>query len=166
MNIERLRASFLARAAEDAERTVTVAQEERRARLDEAQRRAAQIVASARAAGEADARAEAARTTATARRRARSVTLAARRDLYEELRRQALAAAAQLQTKPSYPELLQRLERAARADLGADAVVEVDPGAGGGVVARDGSRIVDYSLPALVDRCVGALGERVEELWR
>jgi hypothetical protein len=165
VNVERLRASFLAQAAEDAERTIAAAEEERRARLTEARHEAAEIVASARAAGEADARLEAAATTAAARRRARSVALAARLELYEELRRQALAAAAQLQTKPSYAGWLQRLEEAARADLGADTVLELDRGRGG-VVVRAGSRLVDYSLPALVDRCVGALRERVEELWR
>ncbi len=166
MNLGRLRSSFLAAAAEDAERTVAAAEEEQRARLAATQRHAAEIVATARAAGEADARVEGARTIAAARRRARTVTLAARLELYEELRRQALAAAAQLRTKPSYIPLLQRLERAARADLGADAVVELDVGEAGGVIARAGSRIVDYSLTALVARCVDALGERLEELWR
>ena len=163
MNVDRLRSSFLAEAAEDAERTVAAAEEERRAQLEEAQRGAAELVAAARDAGEADARVEGARTIAAARRRARTITLAARLELSEELRRQAFAAAEQLRDKPSYIELLRRLERAARADLGADVVVELDAG---GVVARAGSRIVDYSLPAIVDRCVAALGERVEELWR
>lgn len=166
MNVERLRTSFLAQAAEDAERTIAAAEKEGRARLAEGERRATEIVASAQAEGTVEARLETAATIAAARRRARSVTLAARLELYEELRRQALAAAAQLPTMPSYTEFLQRLERVARADLGADAVVELDAGEAGGVVARAASRIVDYSLPALVDRCISALGERVEELWR
>lgn len=166
MNVDRLRASFLAQAAEDAEQAIAAAEADRRTRLAEAQASAEEIVASARAAGEVDARRDAAAATAAARRRARSAALAARLELYEELRRQALAAAPELRAKPSYEELLRRLERAARADLGADALVERDPGGAGGVVARAGSRMVDYSLPALVERCLGALGERVEELWR
>ena len=166
MSVDRLRASFLAQAAEDAQRTVSRAREERRASLKEAQRRAAEIVTFARAAGETRARLDKARATAAARRRGRSITLAARLELYEELRVQALAAAARLRTDPSYAELLQRLERAARADLGKDAVVELAAGGAGGIVARVGSRIVDYSLPALVDRCIAALGERAAELWR
>jgi len=166
VNVERLRASFLARAAEDAKLTIAAAEDAGRARLVDARRRAAEIVASARAAGEADARLEAARTIAMTRRRARSATLAARFVLYEELRRQCLDAAAQMLDRPSYPSFLRGLERAAESELGAGAAVELDAGVVGGVVARAGSRVVDYSLPALVERCVGLLGERVEELWR
>lgn len=166
MNAERLRTSFLAQAAEDAERTIAAANDARRERLAEAKRRGAEIVASARAAGEIDARREAARIVGAARRRARSTTLAARLELYEGLRRRALEAAAELRTKPSYAGILERLERAARSDLGASAVVELDAGEAGGVVARAGSKLVDYSLSALVDRCIETLGERVEELWR
>ena len=166
MNVERLHASFLARATEDAERTIAEAEDARRALLVDARRRAAEVVAAARAAGEADARLEAARTIGMARRRARAALLAARLALYEELRRQCLEAAAQLRTTPRYRSFLERLERAAYADLGEQAVVELDVLGVGGVVARAGSRVVDYSLPALVDRCVGLLGERVAELWR
>lgn len=166
MNVERLRSSVLAQAAEEAERTIAAAKEKQSQRLAETERRGAEIVASARAAGEVDARLEAARSLAAARRRARSLTLAARLELYEALRREALEAAAVLRTEPSYPRLLERLEQAARTDLGADAVVERDAGGIGGILAHAGGRLVDYSLPALVDRCIETLGARVEELWR
>ena len=166
MSLERLRSIVLAEAAEQAAETVRTAEQRRREDLGEARRRAAEIVAEARAAGEADARAEAARRTAAARRRGRSLVLQARRELYDDLLRQALAAAGELRNDPGYPALLERLEHAAHADLGADAVIELDPGGAGGLVARSGTRIVDYSLPVLVERCVRALETRVEELWR
>ncbi|MGZ4400298.1 MAG: hypothetical protein ACXVYM_05450 [Gaiellaceae bacterium] len=166
MNVERLRGSFLAQATEDAELTIAAAEDTRRAGLAAARQSVSEAVASARAAGETEAGLEAAQARAGARRRARSIILAARLELYQELRRQALKAAAEVPAKPAYTALLERLEGAARSELGADAVVERDPGGAGGVVARSGSRVVDYSLPALVDRCVAALGERIEELWR
>ena len=38
------------------------------------------------------------------------------------------------------------------------------PGAGG-VFAPRGDRLVDYSLDALVERCLDGLGTKVERLW-
>jgi vacuolar-type H+-ATPase subunit E/Vma4 len=166
VNVDRLRADFLAQATKDGELAVSAAEDTRRARLAAAHRRVSEIVGSARAAGEAEAELEAARARAGARRRARSVTLAARLELYRELRREALEAAGHLRAQPSYASFIERLERVARSELGANAVIERDAGGAGGVVARAGSRVVDYSLPALVDRCLTVLGERVEELWR
>ena len=63
-----------------------------------------------------------------------------------------------------YPALLERLTRAARDQLGADAEVEVDPGIGG-VIGRTGRTSVDYTLPALADRA-SPTWRRGGGLWR
>lgn len=164
MSIESLRTVVLAEATEDTARVVRAAEADRRKRLAEAQRSADAIVAAGRSAGEADSRGEALRRRIAAGHRARALVLAARRGLYEELERTALAAVQELRADPAHQALLARLERAARDELGADAVVEPHPA--GGLVARLGPRSLDYSLPALAARCVAALGARVEELWR
>ena len=166
MNVDALRKVVLDQAAEEATRAVQSAKQRRLESVAEARRRADAVVAGGRTAGEADARAEAARHAVAARRRARSRVLAARRGLYEQLQRQSLAAAQELRAQPAYPELVERLERAAQTELGAGAVIELDPGGLGGLIARAGPRMVDYSLPVLVRRCVDALGPSVEELWR
>ena len=44
--------------------------------------------------------------------------LAARRELYDELRRRARTAVLSLRDEPGYQELLERLAAAARRDLG------------------------------------------------
>ena len=71
-----------------------------------------------------------------------------------------------LRQADGYPALLERLARAARDQLGPDADVEVDPPGLGGVIGRAGRTSVDYTLPALVDRSIAALGDELERLWR
>jgi hypothetical protein len=166
MNVEALRRVVLDQAAEEAARAVQAAERHRLESVAKARSGADSVVEGGRSAGEADGRAEAARQAVAARRRARSRLLAARRGLYEQLQRQSLAAAQEFRAQSAYPALVERLERAARAELGDDAVIELDPGGLGGLIARAGPRMVDYSLPALVGRCVEALGVSVEELWR
>lgn len=161
LSLDRLRASFLAHAAAEAEHTVAAAAAERARRLDDARDAASRLVAEGRRTGEAAAGAETARTLLEARRRTRASLLAVRRELYDELRERALEQASALLDDAAF---LTRLEGSARAQLGPAATT--DAAAAGGIVACAGGRRVDYSLPALVDRCVAALGERVEELWR
>jgi hypothetical protein len=96
---------------------------------------------------------------------ARMAVLAARGDAYAELRRRARTAALTLRADSGYPQLLERLSAAARAELGPGAELEVDPAGAGGVRARRGSRRVDHTLPTLADRCVDALGAEAARLW-
>ena len=166
MSLDPLRAAFLAQATADADRILAQAAQEARGRVAAAGREAAAIVARARREGEAEAEREAARARTAAERNGRSLALEARREVCDAFREQARAAAQRLRDDPAYPALLDRLERAARAQLGDGAEVERDAAGVGGVRARRGGRAVDYSLAALVDRCVDALGPHIEELWR
>jgi vacuolar-type H+-ATPase subunit E/Vma4 len=165
MDVERLRSAFLATVADEAEQRVETCRRECRERLAEAHARAGALVAEARRAGEADAIPEVGQILASARREAHGGILAAQREVYDEFRREALAAAFALRGTPAYAALLQRLAQAARARLGDDAAIDVDPPGAGGVLARSGDRRVDLSLAILVDDCVGGLGDRLGRLW-
>jgi hypothetical protein len=67
---------------------------------------------------------------------------------------------------PSYPRLLDRLEELARAQLGADVVIDRDPPSDGGVLASSGDRRVDYRLDALAERAAIAIEDEVAASWR
>jgi vacuolar-type H+-ATPase subunit E/Vma4 len=165
VSADSLRASFLdevrvnaARARAEGDRQVT-------AMRAEAERRGRALVAEAHAEGVAAARIVGRQDQAAARRRARAIVLAAKRELYEELCRQAKAAAGSLRDDPGYPALLEQLVTTARAQLGEDAVLEVDPRGAGGVRGSSGTRHVDYTLDALAERCLERLGGGLERLW-
>jgi len=166
VNLDRLRASFLEQVRAEAERAAAAAEKEHSARLSDAQREARRLVAEARAAGTTDAAGETARIEAAARRHARGLVFNARRELYEDLQATALQEARSLRGEERYAALLDRLIAAAGAQLGTGAELEVDPAENGGVIARKGPRLVDYTLPALTGRCIAALGPRAEELWQ
>lgn len=166
MDVEPLRASLLALVAQDAARDLEQVRAERAARLDEARREAAAIVTDARSAAEREARAALAHRIVRARRSARTVTLAAQRDSFEALRAEARTAALARRDDPGYPALLARLAEACRAQLGADAELQVDAPELGGVIATHGDRRVDYTLPALAERAITDLGTETERLWR
>jgi len=90
----------------------------------------------------------------------------AQRRQVEELQRRSREAILRLHDDSRYPELLDRLVRTARDQLGPDAEVELDPPGLGGVIGRKGRTSVDYTLPALVDRTIASLGDELEVLWR
>lgn len=121
----------------------------------------------ARTRGEAQRRTEldVQRQLSTQRRQAQGRVLRARREAYEALREEAIAAALELRGEPGYAALLDRLEAGARERLGPDATIERDPADVGGVIARDGQRMIDSTLPALVERLLDELGTEVESLW-
>ncbi|WP_048820688.1 hypothetical protein, partial [Streptomyces ipomoeae] len=98
-----------------------------------------------------------------ARREARSRTLAARREAYEGLRRDAAERVRALRRTDGYVSLRKRLEHRARVLLGSGA--EVSEHADGGVVARVPGRRVDLSLTALADRALDRMGGEVRSLW-
>ena len=165
MTVDVARDALLAEARASAERIVAEAEAEAGARIEAARRAAEDIVTRAREQGEAEgrlvARREAAQRTALSRREVLSVQGA----LHEELRHRVLVAVQAIRHESDYPDLLARLAAAARRDLGDDADVEIDPPDGGGVRAHAGTRLVDYTLPALAARCVEALGPAVRGLW-
>lgn len=161
VTVEPARRSLLERVRADADRLLAEADERAAEIVAQADTNGEALVARARAEGEAAASLEGAQEQAEARRAARSAVLGARRALYEELRREARAAVLALQDDPGYPALLDRLEAAARAQLGADARVTRDAGVRG---AR-GARSVDYTLESLAGRALDELGAEVERLW-
>jgi len=162
--VEPLRRVLLADAKTEAERIEAAAQAEAEARIAAALRDAEALLEQARAEGESAAEIQVAHDHAESRRHARVVLLAAQREIYEELRRRSLAEASALKGTPRYRALLDRLRSAAHTQLGPGAHVE--PAPNGGVVGTCGGRSVDYSLDALVERSLDALGSSLAELWR
>ena len=86
------------------------------------------------------------------RRRARSQLAAPGATLYEQFRAAPRAAAVELRADPGYPALLERLA-AARGRSSAPTRRSRSTRRARRRVARAGQRSVDYSLPALADRC-------------
>ena len=166
MNLEPLRAALSAEAEAGAEQRRTEAEASGARRLAEARAQADAIVKLAGQAAEQTAAQEVGRRHAAASRRARELRLEGERSLRDELRERAHEAALALRTDPGYPQLLERLSRAAKSQLGPGAELEIDPPQLGGVVARAGGVLVDYSLPALVDRTIDELGADLEGLRR
>lgn len=165
MTLEIVRDSLLADARAAAERVRSEAEAEASERLAQARRDADALVAAAREQGAAEGRHAAVVDEAGARVRARGEVLAARREVYDELRRAAREALLGLREATDYGDLLERLEAAARRDLGPAAEVEIDPPDAGGVRAIAGSRRVDYTLATLADRCIDDLGPALRRLW-
>ena len=67
---------------------------------------------------------------------------------------------------PRYALLLDRLAAEARERLSGAGPVQIISLPSGGIVARAGSREIDYSLHAQVDRCLRAMAGELERLWR
>lgn len=105
------------------------------------------------------------RRLSAGRREAQGRILRAREAAYESLREEAIGAALGLRSEPGYEALLDRLEAEARRRLGAGATIRRDPAGAGGVIARDGQRLIDATLPALASRSLEELGPEVEALW-
>jgi vacuolar-type H+-ATPase subunit E/Vma4 len=165
VSAEAIRTIVLADVESDAGTVDAAAEAEARAELERAQARARAVVERARREGAAAGDLEGARERAEARRRSQRLVLDARRAVYDDFRREAHEGALLLRASGGYGALLERLAEAARSQLGTDAELEVDPAGVGGVRARAGARAVDYTLPALVDRCIASLGSEVERLW-
>jgi vacuolar-type H+-ATPase subunit E/Vma4 len=166
MNLEPLREALLDQAEAEAGHRRAEVEAEREQRLSAARAEAGSLVEQGRRDGRRAASQEGARRHGAAHRRAREARLEACGSLFEELRRRVRDEALGLRSDPSYPALLQRLAEAARSQLGPGAEIEVDCPDGGGVLARSGSRSVDYTLPALADRALEELDGEVERLWR
>jgi V/A-type H+-transporting ATPase subunit E len=135
------------------------------AQLDAARTEAEQLRATARAHGREAAEHELRRRVAEARQEARGTVLRARRDVLDELRDRVVQQLLDCRGGADYEALCDRLGRAAREQLGADAAVDEDH-AIGGVVGSAGGRRVDYRLPVLVDRALEDMAGTLEELWR
>jgi hypothetical protein len=83
-----------------------------------------------------------------------------------DARRAAQAAVRRLVDDSRYEPLLERLEAEARGRLAPVGPVEISVLPEGGLVARAGSREIDYSLAAQLDRCLQAMASELDGLWR
>ena len=165
--LEPVRDALLRAARADAERVLRAAREQAAAVLDRADAQGAGIRDRAVREGEEAAADTARLLRARARRRARGVILQARAELAGAAEQEVRDAAARLTAEPDYPKVLDLLADLARRELGGSAgrVVEVEPGPGGGVTARQGSRELDLSLAALAQRYLDDRPEDLERLW-
>jgi vacuolar-type H+-ATPase subunit E/Vma4 len=166
MNVATLRTAVLEQAEAEAHAVLAEAESRALAEVDRARSEADTLLERGRIEGEIAGELETSRDRALAHRQARRLVLEARRDVYEEFRRRAHAAALALREGEGYGALLDRLRQAACDQLGDEVELEIDPPDAGGVRARAGRRRVDYTLPTLADRCIAALGGRLEGLWR
>ena len=165
MTLEPLREALIATARGDAESVRAEAAATAAAEIAAARSDAERAVGRARAEARERAELEVRSRRAAQRREARGRILRARREAYDALHEDAVAAVLRLRDDPGYEALLDRLEASARELLGPDATVERDPSGVGGVIAHDGRRSIDATLPALAASGLEALGSRVEELW-
>jgi vacuolar-type H+-ATPase subunit E/Vma4 len=148
-----------AQVLQDAEdQAVAIADEAR----EEAERRRDE----ARRQGLATADQHARQSLVAARRSAARLILAQRQAAIDELRSSCLEAVMGLREDPGYSELEDRLTEVAQATLGDSCEIERDPDRSGGVLASTETRLVDLTLPALVDECLDRIGIEIEEMWR
>lgn len=164
VSLDPVREALLAQAEVEAERLLSQAESRAAGQVAQAEEQKAALVRRARAEGEAAAELEAASELTHARRHARTLVLEAKRAVYDDVRREAQAAVQHLRLEPRYEKLLERLAARAREDLGPEVELEVDP-PDGGVIGRVDNRSVDYTLPALVERCFTEHAGELERLW-
>jgi ATP synthase E subunit len=169
-----LRDALLAEAAAEARRLEEEARERAAATVAAAEERASAATVRRLAEAHALAQARAQRAAAAARRRARAGVLAAQRAVFDDLVRRAREDLVARAGGVEFAALLDRLADDARARLGGPgppgapgaATVDVAPAPDGGLVGRAGSRWVDYSLAAQLERAVDAVvAEEGESLW-
>jgi vacuolar-type H+-ATPase subunit E/Vma4 len=132
----------------------------------EARAHAAALLAGRRAAAEALADLEERERLAQARGDARATILRAQRAVLNAATTAVRAAAVQLIHDPRYERLNEALTAEARRRLAGTGPVQIVTAPSGGFIASAGSRELDYSLSAQVERHLSALGGELERLWR
>ena len=103
---------------------------------------------------------------AAARAQARATVLRARQSVIAEATAAAHAAAHAVVCGPRYESMIERLAAETRERLASSGTVQIVQVPAGGLVARAGSREIDYSLDAQVDRCLAALAGEIDRLWQ
>ncbi len=142
-----LRAALRAAAEQQAAAIAADAERNAAAAIAEAHRQADELLAAARADGEADGRRLAAARSARIRRTARETTLRAQAEADATTDAAIAEAVASLRTSKDYTAIERRLRAEVGALLGPSAKIETAPD--GGIVASEGSRRIDASLPVL-----------------
>ncbi len=160
-----LEAAMLAAARAQADARVKEAQTEADRTVADGTAKARGVIAAATAEGERAAARAAAHRLVDGKRRARSLVLSAQNEAYRRLVVDSIAAAEGLRDRPEYTDLERRLVDLAKATLGPDATIEVDPDDWGGVRAVSRGRTLDLTLAALARLCVDHLGQGATRLW-
>jgi vacuolar-type H+-ATPase subunit E/Vma4 len=166
VTLESVEEAALASARADAQAVLSAARERTRALLAAAHAEAAALVEERRAAAERLADLERQVSLAAARSEARAIVLRAQQSILADAAAAAHTAARRLASGPRYGRLVERLTAEARERLAHAGPLEIFAAPGGGVVARAGSREIDYSLDAQVDRWLEALPDTLERLWQ
>ena len=166
MTLEAVQDAALARASAEGQALRRAARERAEQLLAGAREQAGALVAERRADAERLADLQERERLAAARAEARAMVLSAQRSVLSQATAAARTAARRLTGERRYQALLERLEADARARLSAAAPVEVIKVPGDGFVARVGSRQLDYSLDAQLDRCLESMASELERLWR
>jgi len=163
--LEPVRAALLADAGAEADRIVEEATRSATETMAAAETEAEATIERSRRRAELSSRAHSERVLARLRNDEQRGLHDAQLQLLSQLIETVHVSARRLRDDPRYPALLDQLESMARAQLGEDAVIERDPNPDGGLVARAGTRRVDYRLPVLAERALDDLSDEVAELW-
>jgi vacuolar-type H+-ATPase subunit E/Vma4 len=134
--------------------------------VSQAEADAAAVIAARWAAAERLAQLDERERLAEARAGARGTVLRAQRAVLTDARAAAHRAVRDLVGDPRLERLLDRLAADARERLATAGPVQLVATTDGGFVARAGTREIDYSLRAQVDRVVDAMASELERLWR
>lgn len=164
-DLEPVHRALLADAAWHADDVIAAATASAAATVDQATRAAERSVEDAVAQRRATAAAANEQLLAHTRQQVAVRIRTAQRDAHQRLVDTTREAFLSLREEASYASLLDRLAELAQAQLGPEAEITRDPVSVGGVVATDGSRLVDYTLPALADRALDALADQVSQVW-
>jgi len=166
VTLEAVQDAAHAQAAAEAQALRRAARERAEQMLAGAREETAALLAKRRAAAGRLADLEERERLAQARAEARATVLSAQRAVLSEATAAARDEARRLVADRSYQALLERLAVDARARLSAAGPVEIVSAPGGGFVARAGSRQLDYSLGAQLDRCLESIAGELEHPWR
>jgi vacuolar-type H+-ATPase subunit H len=159
-----VRETLMAEAERDAGRMISAAREEAERQVARARQKADDEVDRARAAARAEADERLAMERAATRREARRVVLETRERIRQSLIEASILGVVGHRGSRDYQRFLERVERHVQVLLGEDAEITRDPPEGG-VIGRCGQRRLDYTVPAVVERVIDALGADLEELW-
>lgn len=163
--LEPVREALLADATSQADRLIADATSAAATEADEAERKAETEIERAARRGAASARARANQELAHVRNAAHREVLEAKDDIRGRFQEALHAAALNLRNDARYPALVDELERLARHQLGPNTHIERDPNGLGGIVGVSGARRVEYTLPALADRALESVADKVGQLW-
>jgi vacuolar-type H+-ATPase subunit E/Vma4 len=166
MTLVAVQDAALEAARADADALLSSAAERAGALLAAARSEALAMVDARSAAAERLADQERQARLAVARAEARSIVLRAQRSVLAGATAEAHAAARRLVSDPRYEPLIKRLTVEAHERLSPAGTVAIVAAPGGGLLARAGSREIDYSLDAQVDRSLETLSGELERLWQ